>query len=118
MDLEKVKEYLEIGHDIEPEFHGEKYSITPIPTIPNGVCLTKFYSEEYQEYENPKDLIENATITNQKFKKILNKITNIYLLKNVYKFKAYSTNGCISSRRRSALFIEVKDKALFLPQIE
>ena len=79
MDLEKLKEYLEIGHDIEFEFHGEKYSITPIPSIPNGVSLSKFYSNEYQEYENPKDLIEKATIANQKFKEIFNQITSIYI---------------------------------------
>jgi hypothetical protein len=79
MEIEKLIEYLAIGHDIEFEFRGEKYSITPIPTMPEGVCLTKFYEEEYLEFENPGDLIENATIANQKLKEIIKEFTGIYI---------------------------------------
>ena len=79
MEIQKLIEYLTIGHDIEFEFRGVKNSITSIPTMPDGVCLTKFYEEEYLEFENPSDLIENATIANQKVKEIIKEITSIYI---------------------------------------
>ncbi|MBH0156923.1 hypothetical protein IHV10_11140 [Fictibacillus sp. 5RED26] len=76
MDLEEFKKYLEIGHDIEYKFYNEEYSITHTET---GICLTKFYNLDHQEYENLDEFINKAKINNYKFIDILNQIYGMFI---------------------------------------
>jgi hypothetical protein len=76
MDIEELKKYLEIGHDIEFKFNNEKYSITPTGT---GFCLTKFYNLDHQEYEHLDEFINKATISRYKLKDILDQINGIFI---------------------------------------
>ncbi|WP_226535911.1 hypothetical protein [Fictibacillus halophilus] len=76
MDLEELKKYLEIGHDIEFNFNNEKYSITPTET---GFCITKFYNLDVQEYEHLDELINKATLNNYKLKDIVDQINGIFI---------------------------------------
>ncbi|MBH0159212.1 hypothetical protein [Fictibacillus sp. 26RED30] len=76
MDLEELKKYLKIGHDIEFKFDNEEYSITPTAT---GICLTKFYNLDHQEYENLDEFINKAKINNYKLKDIIDQINGIFI---------------------------------------
>ncbi|MGZ0084803.1 hypothetical protein ACWNXI_04275 [Caldibacillus thermoamylovorans] len=77
MSLEKLIELIEIGHDIEFIYKGERYSITNTQV---GICLTKYYNLNQQEYTNVSDFINRALIGEEKLKDIVSQleITGIF----------------------------------------
>lgn len=71
MSLEKLMELIKVGHDIEFIYNGERYSITNTQV---GICFTKYYNLNHQEYTNVSDFIDNALVGEEKLKDIVSQI--------------------------------------------
>ncbi|MBB3909373.1 hypothetical protein [Anoxybacteroides rupiense] len=71
MSLERLIELIEIGHDIEFIYNDERYSIMNTQV---GICFTKYYNLNHQEYTNVSDFIDNAWIGEEKLKDIVSQI--------------------------------------------
>ncbi|MFC0560965.1 hypothetical protein [Halalkalibacter alkalisediminis] len=79
MERPTIKDFetlLETGHDIEFFYKGEKYTIINVGVF---ISLSKYESNNYQEFSSTKELIFNANIDNFKIVDIWDEIEISYI---------------------------------------
>lgn len=78
--FEKIKEWLDLGHEIEFTYKNKQYSVTYFINELNQekISFCEFYKEP-TDFETQQDFMENAKIDGEYLKEIWDKVVDIYI---------------------------------------